>query len=432
MIIVTNPPEKFSGEIIVSGDKSITHRALMLGAMARGTTEITGYLDSEDCLSTLRCLQQLGTRINTRGSKLFIQGRNMVFQQPGEVLNAGNSGTTARLLLGILSGQSFKTSLTGDQSLRKRPMKRVVEPLCSMGAIIKGEKGGDSLPLTVQGGNLKAAYYHSPKASAQVKSAVLLAGLYADGVTTVEEPHPSRNHSELMLRQFGARVDISGSRVSLEGKPQLRGCQVRVPGDISTAAFFMVAAAIVPESELLLKNVGINPTRSGVIEVLESMGAAIEVVNERSWGSEPVADIRVKGDKKLKGTSIGGSLVPRLIDEIPVLAVAAAFAEGETVISDASELRVKESDRITELSSQLRKLGINIDEKEDGMIIKGGAPLKGTDVDSCGDHRIAMALAVAGLAAEGETAVHNADVIAISFPGFMPSLRSLIGKKPFN
>ena len=432
MIIITNPPEKFCGEIVVSGDKSITHRALMIGAMARGATEITGYLDAEDCLSTMRCLQHLGTKINFQGSKLLIEGRNMGFKEPAEALNTGNSGTTVRLLMGILSGQSFKTNLTGDQSLQRRPMKRVVEPLRSMGAVIEGEGDGESLPLTVQGGNLKAVHYHSPKASAQVKSAVLLAGLYADGSTTVEEPYPSRNHSELMLRQFGASIDSSACKISVEGQPQLRGCQVKVPGDISTAAFFMVAAAIISESDLLLKDVGINPTRSGVIEVLESMGADIKIVNERTWGFEPVADIRVKGGSKLNSTSISGSLVPRLIDEIPVLAVAAAFAEGETVISDASELRVKESDRITELSLQLSKFGVAITEKEDGMVIKGGAPLTGTDVDSCGDHRIAMALAVAGLAAQGETAVHNAGVIGISFPGFMPALRSLIVKKPFN
>lgn len=432
MIIITNPPEKFSGELVVSGDKSITHRAMMIGALAEGVTEITGHLDAEDCLSTLRCLQQLGTKINPRGSRLFIEGRNMVFKEPAEILNAGNSGTTARLLMGILSGQPFKTTLTGDQSLQRRPMKRVAEPLRSMGAVVDGAKDGDSLPLTVQGGNLKAINYKSPRASAQVKSAVLLAGLYADGTTTVEEPFPSRNHSELMLKQFGASIKSSGSKVSLEGQPHLKGCQLKVPGDISAAAFFMVAAAIVPESDLLLKDVGINPTRSGVIEVLESMGADIEVSNQRTWGFEPVADIRVRGGSKLYNTSIGGSLVPRLIDEIPVLAVAAAFAEGDTVISDAAELKVKESDRITELSAQLKKLGVNITEKDDGMIIKGNVPLSGTEVDSCGDHRIAMALAVAGLAAQGETAVHNAEVVSISFPGFMPALRSLIVKKPFN
>ncbi|MGM0651269.1 MAG: 3-phosphoshikimate 1-carboxyvinyltransferase [Bacillota bacterium] len=426
MIIITNPPEKFCGEIAVSGDKSITHRALMIGAMAGGVTEITGYLDAEDCLSTMRCLQKLGTKINARGSKLVIEGRNMVFKEPAETLNTGNSGTTTRLLMGILSGQSFSATLTGDQSLQRRPMKRVVEPLRSMGAVIEGERDGDSLPLTVQGGDLKAVYYHSPKASAQVKSAVLFAGLYADGLTTVEEPYPSRNHSELMLKSFDAAIESRGCKVSIEGQQQLKGCQVKVPGDISAAAFFMVAAAIVPESDLLLKDVGINPTRSGVIEVLASMGAEIELINKRTWSLEPVADIRVRGGNKLNGISIGGSLVPRLIDEIPVLAVAAALAEGETDISEASELRVKESDRISELSSQLQKLGVNITEKDDGMIIKGGARLRGAEVDSCGDHRIAMALAVAGLAASGETVVHNAGVISISFPGFMPAMRSLI------
>ncbi len=426
MIIITVPPEKFSGEAVVPGDKSITHRAVMLGAISRGTTEVRGYLDAEDCLSTIRCLQMLGVRVTARGNKLLIDGRGMDLKQPGEILDAGNSGTTARLLMGILCGQSFKTVITGDQSLRKRPMKRVVEPLCSMGAVIDGEGGSENLPLTIEGGKLKAIDYKSPRASAQVKSAVLLAGLYAEGITTVEEPFPSRNHTELMLDRFGAVIESANRKVALRGRPNLRGGQVLVPGDISAAAFIMVAAAIIPDSEVHLKNIGINPTRSGIIDVLQSMGVSLELRNNRYWGNEPIADILVRGGSPLKGISISGDIIPRLIDEIPVIAVLAAVAEGKTVISDAAELRVKEADRISELRFQLDKMGVDISETEDGMIIEGGKPLKGAEVESCGDHRIAMALAVAGLAAKGETAVHDAEVINISFPGFMSTMRSLI------
>lgn len=426
MIIITVPPEKFSGEAVVPGDKSITHRAVMLGAISQGTTEVRGYLDAKDCISTIKCLQMLGVRVTARGNKLLIDGRGMDLKQPGETLDAGNSGTTARLLMGILSGQSFKTVITGDQSLRKRPMKRVVEPLCSMGAVIDGEGGSENLPLTIEGGKLKAIDYKSPRASAQVKSAVLLAGLYAEGITTVEEPFPSRNHTELMLERFGAVIESANRKVVLRGRPKLRGGQVLVPGDISAAAFIMAAAAIIPDSEVHLKNIGINPTRSGIIEVLQNMGASLELKNSRYWGNEPIADILVRGGSPLNGISISGDIIPRLIDEIPVIAVLAAVAEGKTVISDAAELRVKEADRITELSFQLDKMGVDISETKDGMIIEGGKPLKGAEVESCGDHRIAMALAVAGLAAKGETAVHDAEVINISFPGFMSTMRSLI------
>jgi len=432
VIIITNPPERFCGEIAVPGDKSITHRALMLGALARGVTEVKGYLDARDCLSTIRCLQQLGVKITPQGNNLIIEGRNMVLKQPADILDAGNSGTTARLLLGILAGQPFKTMLTGDKSLRSRPMKRVTEPLGLMGAAIEGEGGTGNLPLAVSGGDLRAINYKSPRASAQVKTAVLLAGLYAEGETTVEEPHRSRDHTELMMKKFGVPIRSEGLKVALEGRPVLRGSQVRVPGDISAAAFMMVAAAVIPDAEVLLKDVGINPTRSGIIEALQEMGAYLELQNKRSWGEEPVADILVRGGKRLEGITLQGEIIPRLIDEIPVIAVAAALAEGKTVISDASELRVKESDRISELCAQLQKLGVQITETEDGMIIDGGKQLKGAEVESCGDHRIAMALAVAGLVAEGETAVHGAEVINISFPKFMPSMRSLIVKKPFN
>ncbi len=426
MIIITAPPERLTGEVTVPGDKSITHRAIMLGALARGVTEIRGFLGAEDCWSTVECLRALGVRVTLKGRRLFVEGKNKKLIKPAKELDAGNSGTTARLLLGILAGQDFQATLTGDLSLQKRPMKRVIEPLQQMGARFEGD--AETLPVTITGGDLEPVNYQSPRASAQVKSAVLLAGLFADGTTVVEEPYRSRDHTELMLSRFGARIEVDGSRASVQGGTVLRSGQVRVPGDISAAAFLMVAAAIIPGSELLIKNVGINPTRSGIIDVLLEMGAAVELKEEKSWGKEPVADIMVKGNSGLKGVKISGEIIPRLIDEIPALAVAALVAEGETVISDASELRVKESDRISALAGELRKLGADLEENEDGMIIRGGPELKGADLDSCGDHRIAMALAVAGLVAQGETAVWGAEVINISFPGFMQSLRSLIMK----
>ncbi|MGM0688235.1 MAG: 3-phosphoshikimate 1-carboxyvinyltransferase [Bacillota bacterium] len=425
MIIITAPPEKFSGELNIPGDKSITHRAAMLGALARGITEIHGYLNAEDCRSTFSCLKSLGVKINTRGGRLFVEGRNMALKSPSHPLEAGNSGTTARLLLGILAGQPFSATITGDQSLRKRPMKRVVEPLRLMGASITAENDDDYLPLTINGANLQPLDYESPRASAQVKSAILLAGLYTEGITTVEEPYRSRNHTELMLSRFGASVKIEGCKVALQGRPILHGTQINIPGDISTAAFFMVAAAIMPGSELLLKNVGVNPTRSGIIDILNTMGAEIELQNKRDWGGEPAADILVRGGSRLKAASLSGEIIPLLIDEIPILAVAASVAEGKTVISGASELRVKESDRISALSGQLIKLGAAVEETEDGLIIEGKNVLRGAEVESYGDHRIAMSLAVAGLVAKGETVIHGAEAINISYPGFMPALRSL-------
>jgi len=424
MIIVLSPPEQFCGELTVPGDKSITHRALMLGALARGTTEVRDYLNAADCRSTITSLQSLGVRITERNNRLLIEGLNMQLKKPDAVLDAGNSATTARLLLGILAGQDFPAEITGDESLRKRPMKRVVHPLSLMGAVISGE--GDTLPLGIRGGSLKAISYKTPAASAQVKSALLLAGLFAAGTTTVEEPYQSRNHTELMLGQFGAAVRIEKTRVLVEGRPALKGALIRVPGDISAAAFIMVAAAIIPGSEVLIKSVGVNSTRSGIIDALRLMGVRIELQRKEMWGREPVADILVRGGAALQGITVSGDMIPRLIDEIPVLTVAALLAEGKTVISDATELRVKESDRISALAGQLAKLGAAITESADGMIIEGGARLTGCELESCGDHRIAMALAVAGLAASGETAVRGAEVINISYPGFMQALRSLI------
>jgi 3-phosphoshikimate 1-carboxyvinyltransferase len=427
MIIITNRPEKLCGELSIPGDKSITHRAAIIGALARGITEVKGFLDAEDCRSTIACLRKLGVKISERNNRLLIEGRNMRLDQPQSVLDAGNSGTTARLLLGVLAGQDFSATISGDKSLQKRPMDRIVEPLSQMGAVFEGNSG--YLPLNVHGSSLKGLTYKSPRASAQVKSAVLLAGLFAEGETVFEEPALSRNHTELMLNAFGARIYIEGNRVSIKGGSCLSGGQVLVPGDISTAAFFMVAAAIVPGAEVLLKNVGINPTRSGIIDVLLKMGVNIVIKNERTWGNEPVADIIVKGGSVLKGINIGGEIIPRLIDEIPIIAVAAALAEGQTVISDAGELRVKESDRISGLTTQLARFGAAVTETDDGLVIDGVDRLEGAEVESLGDHRIAMAMAVAGLAADGETAVHGAEAVAVSYPGFMPALRVLVARK---
>ena len=423
MQIIITAPQKLQGALKVPGDKSITHRALLLGALAGGITSVEDFLQADDCRSTIGCLRSLGVMIEERGKKLQIRGRNMILQEAEAPLYAGNSGTTARLLLGILAGQPFKTTIIGDQSLSNRPMKRVVEPLMQMGAEIAGE--GDHLPLSISGGTLRPLTYNTPQASAQVKSAVLLAGLFAEGKTTVIEPAASRDHTELMLKSFGAEIETEERRVSVEGRPVLKGLPIRVPGDLSAAAFFMVAGALVPGSEVLLKSVGVNPTRSGAIDILQQMGADLELRNQQKYGLEPVADIMVRGGAQLSGVTIAGAMIPRMIDELPVLAVAALFAKGQTVIRDARELRVKESDRIAALSSELRKLGAHITETEDGMIIEGQARLRGARVDSCGDHRIAMSLAVAGLTAAGDTNINGAEVIAISYPQFMADLRSL-------
>ncbi len=426
MIIITSPQEKLAGELSVPGDKSITHRAIMLGALARGTTEVNNFLDADDCWSTINCLRAMGVKISRKRQRLLIEGRNKKLLKPAGDLNAGNSGTTARLILGLLAGQNFKVKITGDQSLQSRPMKRVIDPLEQMGAIFEEKTG--NLPLTIKGSSLQPIVYKTPRASAQVKSAILLAALYADGKTVIEEPCKSRNHTELMLACFGVEPEVENNKVAINGGISLKSSQVMVPGDLSAAAFLIVAAAIIPGSELLIKEVGVNATRKGIIEVLLKMGAHIELQDEKIWGKEPVANIYVKGGARLKGVNVGGEMIPRLIDEIPSLAVAASLAEGETKISDASELRIKESDRIATLAAQLNRMGARIAETEDGMIIKGTESLQGTDLEACGDHRIAMALAVAGLVAKGETAICGAEVINISFPGFMQTLRSLVDK----
>lgn len=417
------------GKIQIPGDKSISHRALMLGALAQGETQIQGLLLGEDPRSTAECFRALGAEISPLNTELVkVQGIGLGnLQEPLDVLNAGNSGTTLRLMLGILAshpGRFF--TVTGDSSLRSRPMSRVVKPLQQMGATIWGRKDNSLAPLAIQGQQLQGITYHSPIASAQVKSCILLAGLMAEGETTVIEPALSRDHSERMLQAFGANLSVNPEQNSVTISPgaKLQGQTVIVPGDISSAAFWLVAGAIVPGSELLVENVGVNPTRTGILEVLEMMGADIQPENQRIVAGEPVADLRVKYSK-LKSCEIAGDIIPRLIDEIPILAVAAVFAEGTTVIRNAEELRVKESDRIAVMASQLNKMGAKVTELPDGLEITGGTPLTGADVDSYTDHRIAMSLAIAGLNAQGVTTINRAEAAAISYPNFTSTLQQI-------
>jgi 3-phosphoshikimate 1-carboxyvinyltransferase len=412
------------GVLRVPGDKSISHRAAILGAIAHGPTRIWGFLRAEDCLSTLRCLRALGVAMDDRRSELEIHGGAL--REPEEILDVGNSGTTLRLLAGVLAGQRFHSVLTGDASIRRRPMDRIAEPLRLMGARISGRQGGRLAPLAISGGELRGITYATPVASAQVKSAVLLAGLFADGDTVVQEPRQSRDHTERMLGAFGAEVVRGGLTVRLRGPQALSGTEVRVPGDLSSAAFFLVAAALVPGSDLAVAGVGLNPTRTGVLDVLRMMGAAVEVRDLKEESGEPVGTVVVRGGL-LHGTVIGGDLIPRAIDELPVLAVAASLAEGKTVIRDAAELRVKESDRIDALARELGRLGARVEAQPDGLAIVGTPRLRGGRVASGGDHRIAMALAVAGLCADGAVTIDDPACIETSFPGFADALRHATG-----
>jgi 3-phosphoshikimate 1-carboxyvinyltransferase len=424
-----NPSFSLKGTLQVPGDKSISHRALMLGALASGETQIRGLLLGEDPRSTAACFRALGAQISELNTELVtVQGLGLGrLQEPDRVLDAGNSGTTFRLIMGILASHSDRLfTVTGDASLRSRPMGRVVTPLRQMGAQIWGRKGDTLAPLAIRGQQLQPIHYHSPIASGQVKSAILLAGLMAEGKTTVTEPALSRDHSERMLRAFGAEVIVDSETCSatVVGPAQLHGQTVIVPGDISSAAFWLVAGAIVPGSDLLLENVGVNPTRTGVLDVLLEMGADITLENSREAAGEPVADLRVRYSK-LKACTIEGNMIPRLIDEIPVLAVAATMAQGTTIIRDAQELRVKESDRLSAMATQLNRMGAQVTEQPDGLEIIGGHPLKGTEVDSFDDHRIAMSLAIAGLVATGTTTIHRAEAAAISYPIFADTLKKL-------
>lgn len=410
------------GEITVPGDKSISHRGIMLGALANGTTSITNFLKGADCLSTISCFQKMGIEIEETENEILVHGKGLHgLSAPKEILDAGNSGTTTRLISGILAGQNFSCDLTGDASIQKRPMKRIMTPLSMMGADITSVHNNGCAPLHIKGAPLKGISYQSPVASAQVKSCVLFAGLYADGKTSVTEPFLSRNHSELMLSSFGASVQTCGTTATIEPEPVLTAQKVEVPGDISSAAFFIAAGLLIPGSELLIKNVGINPTRDGILRVCRQMGANLELLNTRTQCGEPVADILVK-HSELNGTVIEGDLIPTLIDELPVIAVMAACANGETIIRNAEELKVKESNRLEIIVRHLSEMGCDITGTEDGMIIRGGKPLHGAVLDSHLDHRIAMSFAVAGLVADGETEITNADCVNISYPGFYRDL----------
>lgn len=416
------------GEIRVPGDKSISHRALMLGAIAQGETQIQGLLLGEDPRSTAACFRAMGATISELNSeRVTVQGIGLgQLLEPNDILDAGNSGTTIRLMLGLLASQANRFfTVTGDASLRSRPMKRVIHPLQQMGAEIWCRVGGYA-PLAVQGQALKPIHFQSPIASAQVKSCILLAGLLTEGQTTVTEPALSRDHSERMLRAFGAEVlvDPETCSATVTGPTQLYGQSVIVPGDISSAAFWLVAAAIVPDSELVIENVGVNPTRTGILEALARMEANVQLENERTIAGEPVADLRVRSGP-LKACTIEGDLIPRLIDEIPILAVAATQAQGTTVIRDAAELRVKESDRLAVMAAQLTRMGAQVTELPDGLEITGGAPLVGAEVDSYTDHRIAMSLAIAALVASGTTVIHRAEAAAISYPDFTATLKQV-------
>lgn len=422
----TNP--QLNGTIIVPGDKSISHRSIMFGAIAKGKTTVSGFLLGEDCLSTIDCFRKLGVDITVEGTNVTIQSDGMDnWQEPKEVLYTGNSGTTTRLMLGILSGTKLHTVMTGDASIAKRPMRRVADPLRLMGAQIAGRENGQYTPLAIQGTQLKAIDYTMPVASAQVKSAIILAGLRAEGTTIVREKEVSRDHTERMLRQFGAQITVEDGVVYFEGGQQLKATHVNVPGDISSAAFFLVAGAIVPNSNIVMKNVGVNPTRAGIIEVLENMGASMKVEVEDETAAEPTATITIE-TSNLKATTIEGDIIPRLIDEIPILALLATQAEGTTIIRDAEELKVKETDRITAVVNELKKLGANIEATDDGMIIHGPTKLHGGKLQSYGDHRIGMMGAIAALITNEPVEIDDTDCIAVSYPTFFDHVDSLLNK----
>lgn len=418
-----NPVNGLHGAITVPGDKSISHRAIMLGALACGDTHITGFLMGEDCLSTIDCFRKMGVEIEIGTHEVVVHGVGLHgLRAPQEALYTGNSGTTTRLLCGILAGQTFPAAMSGDGSIEKRPMGRVIAPLRSMGARIEGVNG-NYCPLTIHPASLHGITCDLPVASAQLKSAILLAGLYADSPTTVIEPAPSRDHTERMLRALGVTVSSEGPAISVVPPDHLTAMDIAVPGDISSAAFFLVAGAIVPESELTIRNVGVNPTRTGILDVLRDMGANITMTRLQE-GAEPVCDLTVR-TSRLHGTTIGGAVIPRLIDELPVLAVAAAFAQGDTVIRDAQELKVKESNRIAAMAAELSRAGANVEETEDGMIIHGGAALHGAAFETYHDHRIAMSMAVCSLACSSPSQIISPEVVSISYPNFFETLEQL-------
>ena len=422
--MILHKAHHLKGEVTIPGDKSISHRAVMLGSLAQGTTLVTNFLQGADCLSTIDCFSRMGIAIENTPGQILIHGKGLHgLRKPDGILDAGNSGTTTRLISGILAAQPFETTLTGDASIRRRPMRRIMEPLSMMGADITSINANDCAPLHIKGAPLHGIHYHSKVASAQVKSAVLLAGLYADGITKVTEPTVSRNHSEIMLRCFGAKVQTEDTTVTLSPDPALYGQEICVPGDISSAAYFIAAGLLVPGAEVLIQNVGINPTRAGILKVAQEMGGDITYLNVRQEG-EPMADLLVR-HSALHGITIEGAIIPTLIDELPIINIMAACAEGTTIIRDAAELKVKESNRIDVMVNHLSAMGCDITGTEDGMIINGGRPLHGTLVDSHMDHRIAMSFAIAALIADGETEILGSDVVTISYPDFYEDLRRL-------
>ena len=418
--------KSLKGEITVPGDKSISHRGVMFGAISEGITELTGFLDGADCRSTIGCFKAMGIDISQDKDHVVIHGKGLHgLTAPSNMLDVGNSGTTTRLISGILAGQPFISSLNGDESIQKRPMGRIITPLTKMGAHIKSIKYNGCAPLEIGGRQLHSIHYDSPVASAQVKSCVLLAGLYADGITSVTEPVVSRNHTELMLSGFGADIKSEGLTASIVGNPNLVGQKIAVPGDISSAAYFIAAGLICDNADLLIKNVNTNPTRAGIINVAKAMGGKLELLNERIVSGEPVADIHVS-TSSLHGCEISGDIIPTLIDELPVIAVMAAAATGTTIIKDAAELKVKESDRIATVTENLKAMGADVTATEDGMIIVGGKELQGTTIKTYKDHRIAMAFAVAGLIANGKTDFDDEKCCVISYPKFFETLERLL------
>jgi 3-phosphoshikimate 1-carboxyvinyltransferase len=413
------------GVIDIPGDKSISHRSVMFGSIAQGITKVTNFLPGDDCLSTISCFRKLGVVIEENENELTIYGNGFDgLKEPDEVLDVGNSGTTIRLLLGILAGRPFFSTLIGDHSIGKRPMTRVTEPLRSMGAQIDGRKDGEFTPLSIRGGHLNPIHYQMPVASAQVKSALILAGLQAEGESIIIEKAESRDHTERMIRKFGGDVQKNDRTITVKGGQKLIASDILVPGDISSAAFFLVAGAIVPDSEIVLKNVGLNPTRTGIIEIMNKMGANLEIYQEEASSFEPAGDITVK-TSSLRGTVIEGDVIPRLIDEIPIIALLATQAEGTTIIKDASELKVKETNRIDTVVQELTKLGASIEATDDGMIIHGGSTLTGGTVSSHGDHRIGMMLAIASLLCKDKVELENPEAISVSYPNFFNHLNSL-------
>lgn len=417
--------QSLQGILTVPGDKSISHRCIMLGALAEGTTEVHGFLQGADCLSSIACFEKMGVTIDNSGELVRIHGLGLHhLKSPSDILDVGNSGTTTRLMSGILAAQPFTSMIDGDASIRKRPMKRIMTPLAQMGASITSLEGNDCAPLRIEGRSLHGIHYQSPVASAQVKSAILLAGLYAEGETSVTEPYVSRNHTELMFEAFGVPIHCEGTTVTVQPVSSLLAQNISVPGDISSAAYFLVAGLITPNSCITIQNVGINPTRDGILEVCRAMGAKLTMENVKASVGEPTADITVS-TSSLHGTTIEGALIPKLIDELPIIAVLACFAEGTTVIKDAQELKVKESNRIDVMVTNLSAMGADIEATDDGMIIHGGKPLHGAVIDSHLDHRIAMSFAIAGMNADGNTEILGADCVNISYPDFYSHLSTL-------